>query len=255
MNKSDVNYIKTRTLELYDSLPQELEARKAQLEIRDEIFDLNYPFLKYIASHKYINNPYITYEDKVQSACCAFLDEWWKFKYEAKYRSDLSFAVFFKLRLEERMERELNEVQYSLRRTLCKEVGDQLHKHWAQVKYDDLANVDLAPDKLESLKAIFGSMYQADIETQELFTPAVPTETSIVDEIVNMDDKYDTIEELLMIEMINNESKLSDQYLADMSDMYSLDYNLLKRKLPTAEKLLYQKIQDKIALSDQFSND
>ena len=47
------------------------------------------------------------------------------------------------------------------------------------VKYDDLADprVNLPPDKMSSLKAIFGTLYMADLETVELFTASENTAT------------------------------------------------------------------------------
>ena len=164
--------IKRQTLELYEQLPQDYDERIKRTDIRDKVVELNYTFFGYVASRTFINNSMATYEDKLQSCICGFLQIWWKFKYAAKYRTDLSFSVFFKPRLSEMIERELNEVKYSVRRTLCMEVGDQVGKHWAQVKYDDLSDprVNLPPDKMSSLKAIFGTLYMADLETVELFT-------------------------------------------------------------------------------------
>lgn len=121
---TDSEWVKLRTLELYDYLPQtSLEERATYTDIRDEIVELNYTFFGYVASHTFINNSSISYEDKFQSALLHFCEMWHKYKYAAKYRTDLSFAVFFKLRIGECIERELNEVKYSLRRSLCMEVG------------------------------------------------------------------------------------------------------------------------------------
>jgi hypothetical protein len=54
--------VKKRTIELYDSLPQDEEERKSRLDIRDEVIKLNYSFFGYVASRTYINNPSIEYE-------------------------------------------------------------------------------------------------------------------------------------------------------------------------------------------------
>ena len=59
--------------------------------------------------------------------------------------------MFFRPRVSEMIERELNEVKYSIRRSLCMEAGAQLGKHWAKVTYDDLSHVKLPVDKMNSL--------------------------------------------------------------------------------------------------------
>ena len=94
---SKQEWVKLRTLELYDYLPQTtLEERYTYTDIRDEIIELNYTFFGYVATHTYINNSSISYEDKFQSALLHFCTMWHKFRFAPKYRTDLSFAVFFK---------------------------------------------------------------------------------------------------------------------------------------------------------------
>ena len=52
-------YRKERTLELYSYLPQtSLEDRFKCNDIRDAVFELNYKFFGYLASHHYIANNY-----------------------------------------------------------------------------------------------------------------------------------------------------------------------------------------------------
>lgn len=254
MDTSSNEYIKQRTIELYDQLPMEEEPRKARTDIRDEVLILNYKFFGYVASHKFVNNSYISYEDKFQSACLAYMEDWWKYRFTPKYRADLSFAVFFKPRITERMERDFDEVKYSVRRTLCMEASKQLNKHWGQVKYDDLQNVKLPPDKMKALQAMFGSMYPADLGDYETFMNAKPSKVSIDNDIALMGDKYNSIEDLLIHEMVECESKLSDLDLRRMSELYTIDYNLLVRKRNKAETMLYQRIQDNISINDQFSD-
>lgn len=240
---SKKEYVKQRTLELYDMLPDDEAGRKARTDIRDEIIQLNYSFFGYVATHTYINNPSITYEDKLQTAICEFLTCWWWYKWAQKYRTDLSFTVFFKPRLGEMIERKLNEVKYSVRRTLCMEAGEQLGKHWAKVRYEDLSKVDLPADKMNALKAMFGTVYWADLETQAMFMEAPSRRDSEFDDPT---DKYDTLEELLIHEMVVAESKLDDKMLLEMADMYCLDYWVLKEKLPVAEKMLYDKLHSNL---------
>jgi len=244
------DYIKQRTLEIYKSMPQNKEQRKACLKERDEIIELNYTFFGYIASHTFINNPSVTYEDKLQSALMHFCECFWWYMWEGDethkgYRTDLAWTVFFKPRIGEMIERELNEVKYSIRRSLCMKAGAQLGKHWAQVRYEDLDKVNLPPEEMASLKSMFGTMYWADLSEHELYIPA-PTERE--SEFANPSDNYNTVEELLIHEMVVEEKKLTDSDLLQIADMYGLDYYELKRKLPECEATLYKRLKDSLDL-------
>ena len=241
--------IKEETLRLYDSLPQEAELRKQRTDVRDRVIELNYTFFGYVASHTYVNNPYISYEDKLQSALLHFCECWWWYKYAAKYRTDLSFATFFKPRLSEMIDRELTEVKYSVYRPLKMEVGDQLGKHWSKVRYEDLSDprVHLPADKMNSLKAIFGSLYFADLGEYE---PFLSGDTDNYSEIEKLNDKYNTVEELLVHEMVDRETKLTDSILLQMSDIYGIRYDILKEKLLVAEQILYKMCHDAIDINE-----
>ena len=252
LSKNEIT--KIETLKLYDSLPQEKSERIKCTEIRDKIIELNYKFFGYIASHTYIENNSVTYEDKFQSALLHFCECWWWYKWNGDethkaYRSDLSFAVFYKPRISEMIRRELNEVKYSTRRTLCMEVGKQVGKHWAKVTYEDLKNVNLPVEKMNALKAIFGVTYIADLEEHETYISSKPTITSIEE---NTNTEYDDIEELLVQEMIRNESKISPKILKKMSEIYDIDIKVLKEKLPVAEAMLYVRINDSLDIIDSF---
>ena len=241
--------IKEETLRLYDSLPQEAELRKQRTDVRDRVIELNYTFFGYVASHTYVNNPYISYEDKLQSALLHFCECWWWYKYAAKYRTDLSFATFFKPRLSEMIDRELTEVKYSVYRPLKMEVGDQLGKHWSKVRYEDLSDprVHLPADKMNSLKAIFGSLYFADLGEYE---PFLSGDADNYSEIEKLNDKYNTVEELLVHEMVDRETKLTDSILLQMSDIYGIRYDILKEKLLVAEQILYKMCHDAIDINE-----
>ena len=247
---SNTEWIKQRTIELYDYLPQTtLEERFTYTDIRDEVFELNYAFFGYVASHTFINNATVEYEDKFQSACLHWLEMWHKFRFAKKYRTDLSFAVFFKPRVAECMERELNEVKYSVRRDLCMKVGKQLGKHWGQVRYEDLASVDLPAADMAALKAIFGSMYIAELDDHILYIPAETPKNKIEHSY-----EYDTIEELLMEEMIECESKLDNKYLNKLSNMLDIPIDTLKAARPVAEELLKNKLEEKVAEQKLFTH-
>lgn len=243
-------YRKQRTIELYDYLPQtSLEERFKYTDIRDAIIDLNYTFFGYIATHTFINNSSISYEDKFQSALLHFCEMWHKYRFTPKYRSDLSFAVFFKLRVGECIERELNEVKYSLRRSLCMEVGQQLGKHWGQVTYEDLKHVTLPPDKMQSIQAVFGSMYVADLDTHAMFIKS-NEEFTDVSELYT--DKYNSLVDMLVQEMLNKEGKLEDKDLLDLSVMLDIPYDRLQKLLPEAEDKLYKLLSERIDTIDTF---
>lgn len=145
------------------------------------------------------------------------------------------------------MERELDEVKYSIRRSLCMEVGEQLGKHWAKVRYEDLSDprLKISVNKMNSLKAIFGTLYVADLAEHEAF---IESHENIYDSpFENISDKYDSIEDLLIHDMILLESKLDDKQLKKMSDMYNIDFDILKKALPHAEDVLYQRLQEQLS--------
>ena len=243
--------IKEKTLALYALLPEDEEGRKARTDIRDKIIELNYAFFGYVASHTFINNSSVTYEDKLQSALLHFCECWWWYKWAERYRTDLSFTVFFKPRIGEMIERELNEVKYSIRRSLCMEVGEQLGKHWGKVTYEDLSdpNLDLPIDKLNSLKAIFGSLYIADVEDHLLYIEAPAYQKSIYE---SKTDEYDSVEDFLINQMIELECKITDDMLIHFSDKYGLDIKELRDALPIAEEILYKRIKENL---DLYSED
>ena len=245
---SKQEWVKLRTLELYDYLPQTtLEERYTYTDIRDEIIELNYTFFGYVATHTYINNSSISYEDKFQSALLHFCTMWHKFRFAPKYRTDLSFAVFFKPRIGECIERELNEVKYSLRRSLCMEAGAQLGKHWGQVKYEDLKDVNLPADKMQALQAMFGTMYWGDLETHALFIAADNTYT---DEENLYSDNYNSIEEMLIHEMVLQEKKLDDAELLQIAIVQDIPFHQLKQILPKAEKELYNRLETALEIRE-----
>lgn len=252
MQKYSQKYIKERTIELYDSLPQEKSERVKQIAVRDEILELNKSFFTYMVSTMFINNSYISFEDRLQTAYCQFLSCWWWYRWKGDdthkgYRDDLSFAVFFLPRLKEMIKRELDEVGYSVRRSLCMKVGEQIGKHWAQVTYEDLSDprVKLSSQDLNALKAIFGTLYPVDMDSVENYVPGDDFKPGEEPEF-SITLEFDTIEELIMYEMQENESKLSDKYLKKMSDIYQIDYSVLLSARPKAEEMLYRRLKESL---------
>lgn len=251
---TEADYRKLRTIELYDYLPQTtLEERRTFVDIRDAIIEMNYTFFGYIASHKFVNNNFISYEDKFQSALSHFCEMWEKYRFiTTKYKTNVAFGVFFKPRITECMERELDEVKYSLRRTLCMEVGDQIGKHWGKVTYEDLTDprVKLSGEKMDSLKAMFGSMYTADLETHAMF---IQTNDNPVDSSDLYTDEYDSLTDLLIHEMVEQERCLTDKDLQKLSDLLDVPVEKLAGLLEEAKEQLHTKLIERISIQETFN--
>ena len=219
-------WIKARTQELYDMLPQTtLEERNSYTDIRDEIIEINYAFFGYVAKDTYVPDPLVSYDDKVQSAVTNFCQMWAKYKFTPKvgkkYRTDLSFAVFFKSRLSECVKRELNPIKYSLRRSVCMKAAAQLGKHWGKLTKEDISKVKLNPQEMRVLEAIFSTQYDTTY-TEDAHT-GIKTKSSTsefstsqgIDDIYT--EQYDALEDLIVHEMIEQESKL------DIKDTFESD--------------------------------
>ncbi len=257
-------YVKNRTIELYDKLPMtSLEDRKACTEIRDEIIELNYSYFVFLAKKLYVDNPSVTFEDKLQTIIYWFCVLWpeWRFPKINKYGQykdykNLSFAVFFKPRLFELSRRELNVIKYSLRRSLCSKAATMLHKDkWADVTREDIAKLDLPQNELDILEKIFNSRYTKDIDKPETGTVVKTTQLAVdtVEELYT--EKYDSVVDLIVHEIIEQESKLSDSHLLKMSNMYTIPYDELLKARPIGEAKLKQKLEDAINLQNVFEYD
>ena len=262
-------WIKARTQELYDMLPQTtLEERNSYTEIRDEIIEINYAFFGYVAKNQYVTDPMATYEDKLQSALLNFCDMWAKYKFcpectespdgkkIKRYRTDLSFAVFFKPRLSECIRRELNTIKYSLRRTICMKAAAQLGKPWGQLTKEDIAKVHLPQEEMQILEAIFSTQYDTPFEdtTTAKSKPTQPDfiATRGIDDIYTED--YDSLEDLIMHEMIEEQSKLDDAYLLKMSQMYGIPFADLEKARPLGEEKLRILLEEAIDIKDSFDS-
>ena len=256
MSKSE--WVKARTQELYDMLPQTtLEERNSYTDIRDEIIELNYPFFGYVAKHQQVTDPMATYEDKLQSALTNFCDMWAKYKFAAEYRTDLSFAVFFRPRLSECIRRELNIIKYSLRRTVCIKAAEQLGKKWTEINKDDLQYVQLCPQDMRILEAIFNTRNNASYE--ENVNPN-REETKIHEFIPNgiediYTENYDNLEDLIVHEMIESESKLEDSYLLKMSTMYGIPFCDLVKARPIGEQKLKAMLEEAMEIHEVFETE
>ena len=256
---SSEEWIKERTIELYNYLPQTtLEERSKYIDIRDEVINLNYKFFGYVASATFVSNTSVEYEDKFQSAISHFCTIWPKFKFEQeykkgkKYRTDLAFSVFFKPRLSEEIQREFNDVKYATERTLKMKAGAQLGKHWSKVTYEDLKNVHLPESEMQSLKSIFGCMYWTDMEKHEQYIQSERIIGSSLEQLYT--DKYDSPVDLLVHTMIDEESLIVDVTLLKIAEINGLSFEELKKARVQAEKKLQDQLVSKIELMSTFEN-
>ena len=260
------------TQELYDMLPQTtLAERNTYTEIRDEIVELNYSFFGYVAKGTYVTDPMATYEDKLQSALVNFCQMWAKYKFSPehdehaetgkkikKYRTDLSFAVFFKPRLSECIRRELNTIKYSLRRTVCMKAASQLGKHWGQITKEDISKVQLSPQEMRILESIFCTQYEAQYEEGNL----PKSKSAIQDDFIvpyGIDgiytEDYDALEDLIVHEMIECECKLDDAHLLEMAQMYDIPYVELVKARPLGEAKLKQQLEEYMDIQESFETE
>lgn len=236
MSRAD---IKQMTSDLYDSLPMDLEERKARLDVRDKLIEINMQFFKYVASNTFVEGA--DFEDKLQTALMSFMGMWWKYKWTPKYRDDLSFAVFFKPRISEEIQRYLNPISYTIKRQLCLKVANQIGKKWTEVQYSDIAKAKLSPEDSTALCAILGKPMPDDIMAYEEFIPDNREEQNTEKYRI---DQYDSIEEFLIQEMRERESRLSDKDLYEFSDLLTIPFEDLKAALPRAMDELYRRLKE-----------
>ena len=242
-NESKTDYIKRYTNILYDCLPQtSLEDREKYHDIRDKIIELNYGFFGYVVKNKFLNCPYAEYEDKVQGCIQRFCECWTWYRFKKKYNKDVTFAVFYKPRLGEMLERSFNEVGYSLRRSLLVEVSEQIHKPWTEITYEDLSDprIDIPPNHKMSLMAIFGALNPASSDEISPYLEAPDDITKEKSPVESLTDQYNDVVSLLVHEMVDREKKLTTRDLSKIAEIYDLDLQDLKQKLPLAEKQLYE---------------
>lgn len=252
---TEKEWIKARTQELYDMLPLTSEEdRKARTDIRDEVLELNNGFFGYVARGAYVADPYVTYEDKFQSAKTAFCEQWWKYKFTPKYRADLSFSVFFQPRLSECITRELNPIKYSLRRTICMKAAKQLNKHWGKLTKEDIKLVKLPPNEMKILETIFNGRYNKNIDTPEniKLTKDNGMKVEVLENIYT--EEYDELEDLIVHEMIEVESKLTDAQLLKMSEMYNIPYDELYKARPIGEAKLKHQLEEALFIKETFDS-
>ena len=223
------------------------------------------PELEYKENTTYNIGDYVYHQDKPYKCkehieCSGKWDnkQW---KVIKKYRDDLSFTVFFKPRLQECVRRELNTVKYSLRREVCMKAAAQLGKHWGQLTRDDISKVDLPPQEMETLVAVFYNQYDnpygEDSSVGVIKAAAESGSNEIssywLDTIYN--ENYDEVEDLIVHEMIEQESKLDDAYLLKMSELYGIPFAELKKAQPIGEAKLKKRLEETLDIRESFESD
>lgn len=247
---SKQDWTKQRTIELYDFLPQDsLDDRKQNLEIRDAVLELNYPFFGYVAKHTYVNYADADYEDKFQSAVLHFCEIWYLYRFAPRYRMDLSFAVFFKPRISEMVRRELCVVKYTPQRTLCMKVAKEFGISWTEVTEDHIKKAHLSKPDLDALMA----MLNADNKTE--LTDNMQNTAEEKDAYFSFDystTKYNSVRDLLIHEMVCTESPLEDRDLLRMANMYDIPFYELKMELPFAMEVLHNNLINNQEIMEEF---
>ena len=66
-------------------------------------------------------------------------------------------------------------------------------------------------------------------------------------------DEYDSIEDLIVHEMLEREKKLEDSYLLKMSQMYGIPYDELVKARPIAEEKLKRELEETIYVQETFN--
>jgi hypothetical protein len=219
------------------------EERIARIDCRNELIELNYKFFCYVAHCSNVSAEYASIDDKIQVAVLAFMKHWWKYKWVPKYRDDLSFGVFFKPRIQEEIRRALIPFSEPVLRSLAMEASKFLNKRWTEILYEDTATLmelGMRPDKVQALRCYLSVPFAVDIEDVKHTIPDEERDTSIGDFIT---DKFSTVEELLIQEMLKEESRLSDEMLHKLADIYSLNYYDLRDIYPKAVSTLYKRLK------------
>lgn len=84
---------------------------------------------------------------------------------------------------------------------------------------------------MTALKSVLGASYSVDFADIEVFLEASIHQSSIEDYQTTM---YNSIEELLIQEMIEQESMLTDRQLKHLVNLYTIDFDVLKDAPPKA---------------------
>ena len=244
--------IKARTNALYDSLPLDEAERKSNIAVRNEVVELNYEFFKFVASRAHPVGNHFDFEDKVQSGIMYFCNNiWHQYRWEGHTRMDLCFSTYFYPRVYKGLIQDLSEVKYTPKRNLTRKIAKQLGKPWTEVRKEDLSNpiLKLSPIDRKYAETLFELPNMRSLDDVCIYISTGAQEVSIADQIT---DEYDSIEDLLIKEMVYNEKRLSNAHLQKLADMLCLDIDELVLARPRAEEMLLVKLRESQFLKDTF---
>ena len=244
--------IKDRTNALYDSLPLEEEARKSRIDVRNQVVELNYEFFKFVASHTFPVGKHFDFDDKVQSGITYFCNNiWHQYRWEGHTRMDLCFSTYFYPRVSKGLYQDLSEVKYTPKRNVMSKISKQLGKPWSEVRKEDLNDprVKLSPANRKFAETLFEIPNMKSLEDVSVYIATAPQDVSIADKLTY---EYDSIEELLVREMIITEKKLSNAHLQRLANMFCLDIDELILARPSAEGILLERLRESQFLKDTF---
>ena len=121
--------------------------------------------------------------------------------------------------------------------------AQQLGKAWNEITYEDLSKVTLPADQMLALKSILGANIPVNMSDAELFLHSNRPVQGIEK---YQTDEYDTIEELLIQEMIETESQLTERDLKKLSKLYDIPYVELMNAYPKALIVLHKRLCDNL---------
>ena len=128
----------------------------------------------------------------------------------------------------------------------------QVNKPWGKLTKEDLKNIQLPPNEMKILEAIFNSKYSLDIDSPD--NKGATSESGYLVDIVDdiYTEEYDDLEDLIVHEMIEAEMRLDDDYLHQMSELYCIPFEELKAARPLGEAKLQKQLEDALFISDTF---
>ena len=106
-----------------------------------------------------------------------------------------------------------------------------------------MAKVTLPEEDLVALKSILGSKHPQDISELEY---CIDGHAPIHDVEKYVTDKFDSIEELLIQEMIRQEAPIDDKQLKYLSDLYGIELSELQDALPRAMRILHNRLTNNL---------
>lgn len=249
-----IEYIKSRTLDLYNELPiDDAKARQSRIDIRDELFGMHMNLFRKIAHRTYLDHNRYDYDDKFQEVCLQFAEIWWWYKWPPRYKTETSFSSYFFIRLKERAERSLNELSYSVYRSTLIECQELLGlDHWTKVKPDMLSAIEGNVDTVQLAMRLFNRNFYTPIDSH--YDLQASSSSLVGGVLESYCENPSDIRRLLISEFIYRECDLSPKDLQEISDIYSIPLDCLEDNLQEAKKELYYELKQASAVDASFND-